>query len=155
MSKKAYLAFGSNMGDPAKNIADAYAALALVPGIKTERLSSLYITKPWGYTEQPDFTNACCEISTHLSPEALLGVCLGIEAAMGRVRRIKNGPRVIDIDVLLYEGETRDTEELFLPHPRMLERTFVLEPLAELAVNGYIADINVVEALKTLKENEQ
>lgn len=155
MSKKAYLAFGSNIGNAAQNIRDAYAALNLVPGIKTVRLSELYITKPWGYTRQPDFTNACCELETTLSPEALLGVCLGMEAGMGRVRTIKNGPRVIDMDLLLYEGEQRATEELTLPHPRMTERTFVLEPLSDLCVNGKVLGIDIEEALVKLKNKDE
>ena len=115
MFKTAYLAFGSNIGDGEKHIKEAYAALSLVPGTEPEALSAMYITKPWGYADQPDFTIAAARIRTSLSPEALLGVCLGIEAGMGRVRAFKNGPRVIDIDLLLYEGETRDTAELRLP----------------------------------------
>lgn len=149
--KKAYLAFGSNIGEAEKNIREAYAALSLVPGIAPRRLSRMYVTKPWGYAEQPDFVNACCEIETSLSPEALLGVCLGIEAAMGRVRAIKNGPRIIDIDLLLFENETRNTAELVLPHPRMLERGFVLEPLADIAVNGRVLNIDVAAALNRLE----
>jgi 2-amino-4-hydroxy-6-hydroxymethyldihydropteridine diphosphokinase len=90
-------------------------------------------------------------VETLLSPEALLGVCLGVEAGMGRVRQIRNGPRVIDIDLLLYEGETRNTRELILPHPRMLERTFVLEPLSELAENGRVLGLDVAGALEELK----
>lgn len=153
MSKKAYLAFGSNIGNAKKNVKDAYEALKLVPGIVPVKLSELYITKPWGYADQPDFTNACCEIETTLSPEALLGVCLGIEAGMGRVRKIKNGPRIIDIDLLLYEGEERNTEELVLPHPRMWERSFVLEPLSDLAENGTILGVDINEVLaKITKE---
>lgn len=141
--KKAYLAFGSNMGNPEQNVREAYAALGLVPGIEPRRLSKLYQTKPWGYLDQPDFINACCEIETALSPEALLGVCLGIEAGMGRVRTVKNGPRIIDIDVLLFEGETRNTPELILPHPRMFQRAFVLQPLSDLAADGWVLDVNV------------
>ncbi len=138
--KKAYLAFGSNIGDGAGNVRQAWDALALVPGIRPLRLSKLYRTAPWGYADQPDFINACGVIETSLSPEALLGVCLGVEAGMGRVRQIKNGPRVIDVDLLLYEGETRDTEELILPHPRMWERTFVLEPLLDVAETPELQD---------------
>ncbi len=148
--RKAYLAFGSNIGESEKNVRDAYAALSLVPGVLPVKLSQMYITKPWGYADQPDFTNACCEIKTSLSPEALLGVCLGIEAAMGRIRSIKNGPRIIDVDLLMYEGEERDTSELVLPHPRMLERTFVLEPLYELAENGKVLGTDIEAALKRL-----
>lgn len=151
MLKKAYLAFGSNIGNGEAHVREAWAALSLVPGVWPKQLSGMYITAPWGYKDQPDFTNACGLVETLLSPEALLGVCLGIEAGMGRVRQIRNGPRVIDIDLLLYEGETRNTRELILPHPRMLERTFVLEPLSELAENGRVLGLDVAGALEELK----
>lgn len=150
MTKRAYLAFGSNIGEGEAHIREAWQALSLVPGVVPKRLSNMYITEPWGYADQPDFTNACGEVETTLSPEALLGVCLGVEAGMGRIRQIKNGPRIIDIDLLLYEGETRCTQELILPHPRMTERAFVLVPLMDLAKNGYALDLDVKEALASL-----
>ena len=147
MREKAYIALGSNMGDAAVNLNGAIAALNLVPGVTVTKVSEYYITEPWGYADQPDFTNACCEVETSLSPEALLGVCLGIEAGMGRVRVIKNGPRVIDLDLLLYGEEVRITEELTLPHPRMREREFVLRPLLDLAEDGFIGSFDVAAAL--------
>ncbi|MBQ6066771.1 MAG: 2-amino-4-hydroxy-6-hydroxymethyldihydropteridine diphosphokinase [Clostridia bacterium] len=150
MREKAYIALGSNMGDAAVNLNGAVAALNLVPGVTVTKVSGFYLTKPWGYADQPDFTNACCEVETSLSPEALLGVCLGIEAGMGRVRVIKNGPRVIDLDLLLYGEEQRCTEELTLPHPRMWEREFVLRPLLDLADNGRIGTHDVAAALADL-----
>ena len=128
-----------------------FLRLALVPGGETEALSRMYVTKPWGYLDQPDFVNACGLVETDLSPEALLGVCLGLEAGMGRVRTIKNGPRIIDIDLLLYEEEARDTRELVLPHPRMWERTFVLEPLAEIT-EGTPLGQKVKKALSSLRD---
>ena len=152
MTNKAYIALGSNMGDAAENLNDALKALDLVPGVTVTKVSKYYITEPWGYADQPDFTNACCEVETTLSPEALLGVCLGIEAGMGRVRQIKNGPRVIDLDLLLYGNEKRDTEELILPHPGMPERDFVLLPLNDLAEDGRIGEFDVAAALASLHE---
>lgn len=151
MVKRAYLAFGSNIGNGEVHIREAWQALSLVPGVVPKQLSNMYITAPWGYADQPDFTNACGEVETTLSPEALLGVCLGVEAGMGRVRRIKNGPRVIDIDLLLYEGETRNTHELILPHPLMWERTFVLEPLMDLTDNGTVLGLDVKGALEVMR----
>lgn len=151
MLKKAYLAFGSNIGNGKENVCEAYASLTLAPGVFPKKLSKMFITKPWGYADQPDFTNACCEIETSLSPEALLGVCLGIEAAMGRKRIIKNGPRIIDIDLILYEGETRNTAELILPHPRYKERLFVLEPLQDISDNGIVLDFDLNSMIKNLK----
>ncbi len=129
---KAVLGLGTNMGYRSDNIKLAVESLALVPGIKLLRQSSVYETTPWGITEQRDFYNSVVEIETELSPCALLGACLGIEAAMGRVRTMKNGPRIIDIDVLVYEGVTYNTPELELPHPRIGERDFVLIPLKDL-----------------------
>lgn len=140
------------MGDAAVNLNGAIAALKLVPGVTVTNVSDYYITKPWGYADQPDFTNACCEVETTLSPEALLGVCLGVEAGMGRVRVIKNGPRVIDLDLLLYGEQERNTEELTLPHPRMWEREFVLRPLLDLADDGMIGRHDVAAALALLSE---
>ena len=150
MTEKAYIALGSNMGDAAVNLNGAIAALDLVPGVTVTKISDYYITKPWGYADQPDFTNACCEVETSLSPEALLGACLGIEAGMGRVRAIKNGPRVIDLDLLLYGEEERHTDELTLPHPRMWEREFVLRPLLDLAEDGCVGSFDVAAALAAL-----
>lgn len=152
MTNKAYIALGSNMGDAAKNLNDALKALDLVPGVTVTKVSKYYITEPWGYADQPDFTNACCEVETSLSPEALLGVCLGVEAGMGRVRQIKNGPRVIDLDLLLYGEECRNTEELILPHPRMMERAFVLQPLNDLAEDGRIGGLDVASALAAIRK---
>ena len=129
---KAVLGIGTNMGNRQENIDNSVTALSLVPGIRVLRLSSVYETEPWGFKEQQNFYNIVCEIETELSPEALLGVCLGIEAGMGRIRQFKNGPRIIDLDVLVYEGEVRNTEELVLPHPRIEERAFVLVPLKDL-----------------------
>ena len=129
---KAVLGLGTNIGDRYKNIEEALECLSLVPGIKVLRTSSVYETEPWGYKEQRSFYNSVAEIETTLTADALLGVCLGIEAGMGRVREFKNGPRIIDIDVLVCEGVSSDTKELMLPHPRIGERAFVLIPLKEL-----------------------
>lgn len=150
--RKAYLALGSNIGDGKKNIEAAYSALSAIPGVKITKKSDFYITEPWGYTQQADFTNACCEAETTLSPEALLGAALGIEAAMGRVREFKNGPRVIDIDLIMYENETRDTPELRLPHSAFKERSFVLRPLLDVSDNGYVLGVDIRTALDALGE---
>ena len=151
MLKTAYLAFGSNIGDGEKTILAAWDALSRVPGVSVQDLSKMYITKPWGYADQPDFTNACGRIQTSLSPEALLGVCLGVEAGMGRVRKFRNGPRVIVIDLLLYEGETRDTEELCLPHPGVWKRDFVLLPLMDVADKKTLFKEEISAALDRMK----
>ena len=145
MAKTAYVALGSNMGNGKENINEAIKALSLVPGIVVEAASEIYETKPWGYEAQHNFTNSCARLAVSLSPEALLGVCLGIEAGMGRIREFRNGPRIIDIDLIIYENEVRNTDELVLPHPGMKDRDFVLVPLSDVAkadikdeIDGYI-----------------
>lgn len=132
---KALLGLGTNMGDKLDNLKTAIDSLDIVPNINVIKESCVYDTAPWGYSEQDNFYNMVCEIETSLTPEALLGVCLGIEAAMGRIRTIKNGPRVIDIDVLLCEGYTSDTDELKVPHPLIGERDFVLVPIKDIYDN--------------------
>lgn len=134
--RRAVLGLGGNLGDRADNLHAALDALAHLPNTDVVAVSSLYETAPVGYADQPDFYNLVAVVETALSPRALLGGCLGIEAALGRVRTFRNAPRVVDIDVLLYEGVASDDAELTLPHPRMMERAFVLVPLSELFPNG-------------------
>ncbi len=135
---KAVIGIGTNIGDRYNNIETAVQSLALVPGVEIIRESSVYETEPWGYREQNGFYNSVVEVESSLTPEALLGVCLGIEAAMGRIRQIKYGPRIIDLDLLVCEGYSSDTAELRLPHPLIGERDFVLVPLQEL-----FSDMNI------------
>ena len=132
MIKKAVLGLGTNMGDRLENLENALKSLELLPKTKLIKKSDIYETEPWGYTEQARFLNCACLVETELTPNALLGACLGIEAALGRVRQFKNGPRIIDIDLLLYEGESIKTNELTVPHPFILQRDFVLVPLHDL-----------------------
>lgn len=128
----AYLGIGTNIGDRLQNLIDTVEALRLLPLTKVQEVSNVYETEPVGYDDQNDFLNIVVSISTELTAHNLLGAALGIEAGMGRVRTIKNGPRIIDIDLLLYGNEEHDTKTLVLPHPRMLERNFVLKPLLDL-----------------------
>lgn len=127
-----YIALGSNLGDRADNLRRAAEALSLLPGTRLEALSNVYETDPVGYADQPCFYNAVARLDSELSPHALLGCCLGIEAAMGRVRSIKNGPRVLDLDLLCGDPPEEKDRELCFPHPRMTERAFVLAPLCEI-----------------------
>ena len=125
---------------------EAIAAIASLPGTTVLRQSGRYRTAPVGYLDQPDFLNAVAEIETSLSPRALLGACLGIEAALHRLRTIKNGPRVIDIDLLLADGAESNDPELTLPHPRMRERAFVLVPLFDLYPDGQVYGYDLASA---------
>ena len=129
---KAVIGIGTNVGDRAENIRNAVEALNLLPDVKVLRCASIYETEPWGYTEQQSFYNTVVEVETGKSPEMLLGACLGIEAGMGRVREFKNGPRVIDLDLLVFENYKNDSQHITVPHPLIGERDFVLVPLKEL-----------------------
>ena len=129
---KAVIGIGTNVGDRAENIRNAVEALNLLPDVKVLRCASIYETDPWGYTEQQSFYNTVVEVETVKSPEMLLGACLGIEAGMGRVREFKNGPRVIDLDLLVFENYNNDSQHITVPHPLIGERDFVLVPLKEL-----------------------
>lgn len=130
------LGLGSNLGDKRRNLNTAVHALSLLPNTQVKNVSAIYKTKPVGFDDQDDFLNAAVSIETELSPHAILGACLGIEASMGRVRLHKNGPRIIDIDVLIYESYFSDSFELTLPHPRIKERAFVMVPLLDLYPSG-------------------
>ena len=143
---KVYLGIGTNIGDRNQYIKDALDAIAHLPGTEVTGVSCLYETEPWGYTEQDSFYNVCAEVETSLSPNGILGACLGIEAALGRVRTFRYAPRVIDIDVLLYNDIHADTEELTVPHPRIQERAFVLVPLKDVLPEMKIGDIDLKSA---------
>ncbi len=136
MGNIAVLGMGSNLGNSPEQLNTAATQLARLPTTKLLQASHLYLTKPQGYAEQPDFYNACLMLETGLSPYVLLGACLGLEAAAGRERTLANGPRPLDLDLLLYETVHNDSFELTLPHPRILERAFVMVPLLELYPSG-------------------
>jgi 2-amino-4-hydroxy-6-hydroxymethyldihydropteridine diphosphokinase len=129
----AYVALGANLGNPTATVLAAFAALANLPESRIARCSSLYRTAPVGILSQPDFVNAVALLETTLAPEALLDALLDIEARFGRVRRERNGPRTLDLDLLLYGNIELDLPRLTLPHPRLHLRAFVLLPLAEIA----------------------
>lgn len=131
--KSAYIALGANLGDPVATVRAAFAALSGLDGVRLAAASSLYRTAPVGLADQPDFINAVARVDTSLAPESLLKTLLGLEAEFGRVRQEKNGPRTLDLDLLLYENLVLDTPDLVLPHPRLHLRAFVLAPLAEIA----------------------
>lgn len=129
---QAYIALGTNLGNRTENLNRAAFAVAALPLTKVTAVSRIYETEPVDCPPCDNFYNAVIRVETELSPKALLGACLGIEAGMGRIRTKKNGPRVIDLDLLLYEGYEEATPELTVPHPRMGDRAFVLMPLSDL-----------------------
>lgn len=138
-SSGVFVALGSNLGDPVAQLRCALAELDRLPSTRLRNVSSFYRTPPWGEVEQPDFVNAVAEIETALAPLVLLDALLSIEQRMGRVRDRRNGPRVIDLDLLLHGDNVLDSAQLTIPHPRMHDRAFVLWPLAEIA-----PDLNLV-----------
>src|SRR4030067_994666 len=129
----AYIGLGSNMGDKVANLKKAVLELGKVPGNKVLAVSSFYKTEPVGGVEQDWFVNAAAEIETSLTPRELLNKLLYIEKNLGRVRDARWGPRVIDLDILLYDDLVMDEEGLSIPNPYLHERGFVLVPLAEIA----------------------
>jgi 2-amino-4-hydroxy-6-hydroxymethyldihydropteridine diphosphokinase len=133
MHLRAFIGLGGNLGDPRAAMRAALRFLDADPRTRVVRVSSLYRTPPWGKTDQPDFLNAVAELRTGLSPRELLELCLAAENSLHRVRKERWGPRGIDLDVLLYGDREIAEEGLTIPHPRMLERAFVLVPLAEIA----------------------
>lgn len=131
-SRTVYLSLGSNLGDRAANLRAAIAALPPADTL-VRQVSSFYETEPVDFLDQPWFLNCVVEGETNLEPLALLESLHSIEARMGSKKEFAKGPRLIDLDILLYGSETIETRELQVPHPRMLLRRFVLAPLAELA----------------------
>jgi 2-amino-4-hydroxy-6-hydroxymethyldihydropteridine diphosphokinase len=134
----AYIALGSNLEDPEKQVRSGIEALAMLPDSRLALMSSLYRSAPVGYVNQPDFVNAVAMIETALAPRALLDQLLRVERRHGRIRDFANGPRTLDLDILLYDDAPYDDAELTVPHPRMHERAFVLVPLAEIAPDVHI-----------------
>lgn len=142
----AYVALGANLDDPASTVRAAFGALANLPESRITRCSSLYRTAPVGLTEQPDFINAVVALETTLAPEALLDQLFELETRFGRRRGEKNGPRTLDLDLLLYDQQQLALPRLTLPHPRLHLRAFVLYPLAEIAPDLHIPGRSHVKA---------
>ena len=128
----AFIGFGSNLGDPRKNVLRAFEELKSERGILQAERSPLYRSKAWGIENQADFANAAARIVTTLEPEELLARCLEIEERMGRLRRLKWGPRLIDLDILLFGKRVISSPHLSIPHPYLEQRPFVLQPLLDL-----------------------
>jgi 2-amino-4-hydroxy-6-hydroxymethyldihydropteridine diphosphokinase len=138
----AYIGLGANLGEPAAQLRRALAGLAELEEVETLQASSFYLNPPLGPPEQPWYVNAVAQVRTRLTAEELLRALQRLEAALGRVRGERWGPRVIDLDLLLYDGEVAHTPELVLPHPEMHRRAFVLAPLAEIAPDAWHPVLN-------------
>jgi len=133
MKHFALVGLGSNMGDSRKILEGALKTLDEADGIRVQNCSAVYATAPVGEADQPPFLNLAARLETELSPQRLLGRLFEVETRFGRVRTVHWGPRTLDLDLLFYEDEIMDEPGLRLPHPEVLNRGFVLEPLAEIA----------------------
>ncbi|HHY5244549.1 TPA: 2-amino-4-hydroxy-6-hydroxymethyldihydropteridine diphosphokinase [Neisseria meningitidis] len=144
----AVIALGSNLENPAQQVRAALDTLSSHPDIRLKQASSLYMTAPVGYDNQPDFVNAVCTVSTTLDGIALLAELNRIEADFGRERSFRNAPRTLDLDIIDFDGISSDDTRLTLPHPRAHERSFVIRPLAEilpdfiLGKHGKVAELS-------------
>lgn len=158
-SPVAFVGLGSNIGDGIATVRAALAALDAIPDTQLLRASRLYRTAAWGVTDQPDFINAVAMLRTQRAPQQLLVDMLAIERASGRNRLADGsdrwGPRTLDLDLLLYGGQTIAEPGLHVPHPHLHERAFVLVPLAEIAPDAYIPGIGTArEALSRMASAE-
>ena len=131
--ERVFLGLGSNLGEREENVREALNQIAALPEIQVVRMSALIETEPWGVEDQPPFINAVAEIRTELEPLELLDATKAIEGKMGREKTYRWGPRLVDIDVLVYGQRRVHTPRMNVPHPQLLERPFVVEPLAEIA----------------------
>jgi len=133
----AYLGLGANLGDPEAQLREALERLNAADEVEVTRVSTFYRTPPLGPADQPWYVNAAARVRTRLGPEDLLRLLQQVETAMGRVRGERWGPRRIDLDLLLYNGEVIFSPDLVVPHPEMHRRAFVLAPLAEIAPRAW------------------
>ncbi len=145
---KVFLSLGSNQGDRSANLAEAIRLLRTE--VTVAAVSPVYETEPVGYLDQPWFLNLVCEIVTDKTPRQMLTLAGKVEQALGRVREIRYGPRTVDVDILLYDDLVLDEPDLQIPHPRMIERAFVLIPLAEIA--GDFIHPGTKTSISTLKD---
>jgi 2-amino-4-hydroxy-6-hydroxymethyldihydropteridine diphosphokinase len=138
LTVSAFIGLGANLDDPCAQVQRAFGELARLPQSTLVAKSSLWRSAPVGYANQPEFINAVAKLETGLSADALLSELQNVESAHGRERSFPNAPRTLDLDLLLYGDEVRDSPRLMLPHPRMHERAFVLEPLVEISPEAAI-----------------
>lgn len=149
------LGLGSNIGDRKQNILLAIDKLQSHEAIAIKKISPLYETEPFGFKEQAAFLNAVLEITTELSPEALLRFCQQVEMELGRERKMHWGPRTIDIDLLIFDQITLKTKELILPHPYLADRRFVLVPMAQITNAVIVKGLTATELLSQCADEGQ
>ena len=151
---EAYLELGTNLGNREEYLARALALLEETDGVTLGRMSRVYCSKAWGVLAQPDFLNVCVQIETSLPPHDLLAACKRIEQALGRQVRGRWGPREIDIDILMMQGVDIDTPTLTIPHARLAQRRFVLDPLSDIAPRWEFDGVPVSLLAEALRADE-
>jgi 2-amino-4-hydroxy-6-hydroxymethyldihydropteridine diphosphokinase len=142
-----YIGLGGNLGDPIATLRDALIGIARLEGVELDAVSSAYVSAPVGLTDQPPFVNAAARLLTDLPLRDVLAGLLAVEQELGRVRTIRYGPRTCDLDILLAGAEVADEPGLSVPHPRLAERRFALEPLVELDLGLRMPDGRPLSAL--------
>lgn len=153
--KEVFLSLGSNLGDKLENLSSAIKYINNLIDTKVIYVSGFYETEPFGVPQKQDnYINCCLKLETTLSPQMLMGACLGIESALGRKRDYRFCPRTIDIDILLYENENIHQKNLTIPHPRMFERAFVTVPLHDINKEIFLKNKNLNAATKQYRNSE-
>ena len=148
------LSIGTNLGNKKQNIEKAIDAINNIPYTDVIKASLIYETEPVGYLRQDNFYNIVVEVKSQFDANEMLGICLGIESGLGRIRGIKNGPRIIDIDIIFAENKVINTKNLIVPHPRYNERRFVLEPLLEIFPSGEFYKVNFKKYISLVSEQK-
>ena len=151
---KYVIGIGTNMGNRLENLKNAVYALELAPKTAVINKSAVYETSPVGYAKQQDFYNCAVLCESAFEPHEMLGICLGAECGLGRVRNFKNGPRVIDMDLLLAEDKIIRTPNLIVPHPHIKERLFVLLPMLDLFESGVALGFDFAGAIGGIKDQQ-
>lgn len=148
------ISVGTNLGDRKENIDRCIEAINLLPYTDVTAQTSIYETEPVGYARQENFYNIILKVESIFEPHEMLGACLGIESGFGRVRAVRFGPRIIDIDVIFAENLKIESRNLIVPHPRYHERRFILEPLLELFPDGIVYGKDIRPYIESLKGQE-
>lgn len=148
------LSVGTNLGDRKENIEKCIDSINLMPYTDVIAQSAIYETEPVGYARQENFYNIILKVESIFEPHEMLGACLGIEAAFGRQRTVRFGPRILDVDVIFAENEKIESRNLIVPHPRYHERRFVLEPLLDIFPDGIVYDRDIKPFIEKLEGQE-